>query len=536
MAVLSTPVADAFVHFDFKVAFVVALIAIVVYTFKQHNDFNKRKGGAKTLPGPKGAPIIGNLRQIPAVKPWVALKQWGDEFGPLYRLRLGVQEVVVVSSADHAIELLDRRSPKYSSRPRQVMANDLLSRGLRLTFMPYHDLWRKERKLIHKLTSAQASATYEPMQDLESTQLMIDMLERPKAFWGHCQRYAGSLIMQVAFNKRANRNTDPAVADMRALLEELTAAAVPGRHLVDSLPWLNYLPAALAPWKATGERIFKNQEKLFYGHMNDVKRDIAAGQDAHCFVKYMLDMQKESGLTDQEIAFLAGVMYGAGSDTTSDAIATFIMTMVNHPEQQRLAQEEIDRVVGRDRMPTFEDQTDLVYVSALVKEVQRWRPVIAGGLAHATTQDDVYEGYFIPAGTTIIPNAWAIHMDPKVYPEPEKFKPERFIKDNQVVGIPQSERGHFGFGYGRRICPGMYIAERSLYIVFARMLWGYNIAHAKDALGQNIPVDVNAYTTGFSSHPKKFLCSITPRHKDVETIVRAAAEHHHLPKTSGLAE
>jgi len=67
------------------------------------------------------------------------------------------------------------------------------------------------------------------------------------------------------------------------------------------------------------------------------------------------------------------------------------------------------------------------------------------------------------------------------------------------------------------------------------MLWGYNIAHAKDALGQNIPVDVNAYTTGFSSHPQKFACSITPRHKDVESIVRAAAEHHHLPKTSGLA-
>lgn len=81
MAVLSTPVHDAFVRFDPKVAFVVALIAIVVYLFKQHNDFQKRKGGAKTLPGPKGAPIIGNLRQIPAVKPWVALKQWGDEYG-----------------------------------------------------------------------------------------------------------------------------------------------------------------------------------------------------------------------------------------------------------------------------------------------------------------------------------------------------------------------------------------------------------------------------------------------------------------------
>lgn len=100
------------------------------------------------------------------------------------------------------------------------------------------------------------------------------------------------------------------------MLEELTSAAVPGRHLVDSLPILNILPKFLAPWKKSAERIFNNQEKLFYGHMQDVKRDIASGQDAHCFVKYMLDMQKESGLTDQEIAFLAGVMVRLPAEPT----------------------------------------------------------------------------------------------------------------------------------------------------------------------------------------------------------------------------
>jgi cytochrome P450 len=258
-------------------------------------------------------------------------------------------------------------------------------------------------------------------------------------------------------------------------LEDLTSAAVPGRYLVDSLPFLNHLPSFLAPWKQHAESIFNRQNELFTGHMEDVRRAAAAGHDAHCFVKYLLDGQKESGITDQEIAFLAGVMYGAGSDTTSDAIATFIMTMVNHPEQQKRAQEEIDRVVGRDRMPTFADMPDLPYINALVKEVQRWRPVIAGGLAHATTKDDVYQGYFIPEGTTVIPLAWAIHMDPKLYPEPEKFKPERFLKDGQVCGVDLADRGHFGFGYGRRICPGMYIAERSLFSKLLCLPSGYSI-------------------------------------------------------------
>ena len=82
--------------------------------------------------------------------------------------------------------------------------------------------------------------------------------------------------------------------------------------------------------------------------------------------------------------------------------------MVLHPQVVKKAQEELDRVVGKSRLPDFNDQEDLVYIGAVVREVQRWRPIIAGGLGHATTEDDVYEGYFIPKGTTVIPNAWFV--------------------------------------------------------------------------------------------------------------------------------
>ena len=316
---------------------------------------------------------------------------------------------------------------------------------------------------------------------------------------------------------------------MRAIIEELVAAAMPGKNIVDSLPILRYLPSFLAPWKAEGERLFEKQDLLFNRHLGDIKRGMAAGEDSACFVKYLMENQKTSGLTEQQIAFLGGVMYAAGSDTTSDALCTFIMTMVNHPEQQRLAQAEIDKVVGRDRMPSFEDQKDLVYVSALVREVQRWRPVIAAGLPHATTEDDVYMGYFIPKGATIIGNTWAIHNDPDLYPEPQLFKPERFIdSEGRLQGNKFTERGHFGFGFGRRICPGMYLGERSLFIVFSRMLWGFNIRTAQDASGNAIHVSPNAYSTGFSSHPKVFQCAIEPRDDGVAKVIRSAAEAHSL--------
>lgn len=101
---------------------------------------------------------------------------------------MGLNELVVVGSAPVAIELLDKRSAKYSSRPRLVMASELVSRGLRMTFMPYGDRWRRERKLLHQLTQPKAAATYEDIQDQESATLIRDLIDAPQDHWGHAQR------------------------------------------------------------------------------------------------------------------------------------------------------------------------------------------------------------------------------------------------------------------------------------------------------------------------------------------------------------
>lgn len=120
--------------------------------------------------------------------------------------------------------------------------------------------------------------------------------------------------------------------------------------------------------------------------------------------------------------------------------------MTQHGEVLRRAQEELDSVIGRDRMPDFVDEDSLPYCNAVVRETMRWRSVIAGGLAHMTTEDDVYDGYIIPKGTTVLANHWALHHDPAIYPEPMSFKPERFIRNGKVVGTQWSDIGHHGVG------------------------------------------------------------------------------------------
>ncbi|KAK4703373.1 hypothetical protein P7C70_g2845, partial [Phenoliferia sp. Uapishka_3] len=479
----------------------------------------------KLPPGPAGYPLVGNLYQLPAKRPWVKMEEWTREFGPIYTLYLGQKPLIVLGRASTALALLDQRSAIYSSRARMVMASELVSRGLRMTFMQYGPKWRSQRKLLHQLTKPDAAKSYEPIQEFESAQLIRDLGKTPLAYWGHAQRYAGSTIMQIAFNKRAPTPQDPAITEMRAVNEKMTKTAVAGRYAVDAFPFLNYLPRFLAPWKAEADALFDETLTLFSKHVNSVKQDIKEERDVHCFTRYILELQKDYGLEDNEATFLAGAMFGAGSDTTADAISTFLLTMVAHPHVLAKAQEELDRVVGKSRLPEFSDQPDLVYCEAVLRETMRWRPVIGGGLAHCTTEDDVYEGYFIPKGTAVVANHWAIHLDPELYPEPKVFNPDRFIEDGQLVGTKYSERGHFGFGFGRRICPGLHIADRSMFIVFSRLMWSFNIKNATDPItGLPVPVDVDAYSEGFSSHPLPFECEITKRGPWVDDAVDQAMQ------------
>lgn len=467
-------------------------------------------------PGPRGHWLLGHLNRIPKSRPWIQMAKWTEEYGPIYTIWMGpFKPVLIVGRADAAMELLDRRGAVWSSRPRMVMTSDLVSQGLRMTFMPYSELWKRERKLLHQLTQPKAAASYEPIQEQESRQLVLDMVKMPQAFWQHCQRYAGSTIMQIAFNKRAVSITDPAITDMRAINEGMTKTAVPGRYIVDSLPVLNYLPAALAPWKREAATMFKDTLALFRKHIGDVEREIKSGNDVHCFAKSILETRHQYGLKEDEAAFLAGAMYGAGSDTTADMIATAIMVFTKYPAIVARAQAEIDSVIGAGRLPEFSDEKDLVYTGAVIREIMRWRTVIAGGLAHANIKADVYEGYHIPANTTLIPNHWAIHLDQRLYPDPESFNPDRFIKDGKLVGISLAERGHFSYGFGRRICPGMYIADRSMFITFTRLLWGFQFQEQP-----NHPVDIHNYSEGFSSHPVGLKTTIVPRGDHVLEIAK----------------
>jgi len=180
----------------------------------------------------------------------------------------------------------------------------------------------------------------------------------------------------------------------------------------------------------------------------------------------------ESTENDPQLDFIhkyaALTLYLGGADTTVSALMTFFLAMMVFPDVQKKAQEEIDRVIGSDRLPLIADRDKLPYIEALLKETHRWHQVLPMCVPHASTEEDECRGYRIPKGAVLIANNWLFMHDPNVYPDPMAFRPERHLDMPGHKAEPNPR--NFIFGYGRRICPGRFVADNALFITIAQSL------------------------------------------------------------------
>ncbi len=168
--------------------------------------------------------------------------------------------------------------------------------------------------------------------------------------------------------------------------------------------------------------------------------------------------------------------------------------MLAFPEVQRRAQAEIDAVVGRDRLPTFADAPRLPYVCAIIRETLRWRPATPFSVPHVATEEDWYEGMYIPKGTVCISNLRNCNHDRTVFGEDaDQFRPERHLDEHGELlpgPIETYRAGHVSFGFGRRICVGKDLATESLFIDTVRILWAAKLERAQYENGKEVPLDI----------------------------------------------
>ncbi|KAF2877751.1 cytochrome P450 [Massariosphaeria phaeospora] len=513
----------------YTVVFLVSLLFLYLYRAYI------AKSSLPLPPGPPALPIIGNVHQAPKSYPWLQYHAWGKTYGPVLHLNMLGQPVIVLSTSAAAHDLLAKRGATFSDRPRFVVAAELALKGMHMLLRPYDERFRVHQKLESPLLSMRAASAYLPFQELESKQLLYDLLGNAGGSGGDChghfERTTASIIYGLFYGFRLKTASDPVLLTAHSVNHEFDQLAQVGKYLVDSFPVLNNLPGSLAPWKAEAEKHWERQRAL---HVGNLQQGYAAnGWNFSKQMKKTLD-NEAIDMSEEELALDVGIMADAALDASTETLMWFVVACITSNKGFiAKAQNHLDTVVGRDRLPDFADRPQLLYIDAIVEELLRWRPAGAAGVPHFTKVESSYKGYRIPANSVVIPNHWSMTREEEVFgSNVEDFSPERWLPSaNPDDGTPCAPSGLrdlpiVGFGYGRRLCPGRHVARNVLWITIARVLWAFEIEPGLSETGERLAVDSMAATDGLVSKPLPFKASFKPRGSWVNDIVMAECDTH----------
>ncbi|KAH9926320.1 cytochrome P450 98A3 [Epithele typhae] len=493
---------------------VVASVFVALYWHSQAQRHRRR-----LPPGPTPLPILGNVLDIP--RHHLGLEFWriSQKYGDLVYLNALGKSMLVVGSHRIARELLEKRSVNYSDRPGSVMA-ELTQFDRFFITQRYGERWRLHRRVFHKSFNVGSVEQYRPIQLNSARRFLAAVFDFPRDIATRLKFAIASSLILIAYGIDMKERNDEYFEMVGRIAETGETISVPGRFPVEAFPSLRYLPSWFpgGGFKVMARDAGAHMEKTISKLYSIAVEGIRSGSGCESFVSGLLDDAKKydlegAGERDLEtfVGDLALTVYAAGADTSNAAMQAFFLAMAMHPDAQRKAQEELDRVVGTDRLPDFSDMASLPYIRALLKELLRWHVITPISLPHAVMTDDMYDGYLIPAGSAVTVNVWGIARDPELYPDPDAFRPERFLDANSQLDLTRSDPSDYAFGFGRRICPGQHFAEASLFIYAASILHVFSILPPVDDKGVPIQLVHDTATMGVIAHPHFHDYVVKPR-------------------------
>ncbi|OCH88152.1 cytochrome P450 [Obba rivulosa] len=477
-----------------------------------------------TPPGPGGLPLVGNLFDFPTSDPCLAASKWRKEYGDITYLNIMGMGIVYLHTAEVAKELLVKRGAVYSDRPPLIMATELCGYepgALR----SYGDRLRRQRALMERALGMMTIPTYHPLLEVETGNLLHQLVSSPGDYCQHITRYAGALSLLVVYGHRVTANDDEMLVLAKDCLEllcnEVMAAPPKGIWAVDVFPFLknipDWIPFASFKRKAAKWRI---QISDFYNRpFAEVKRKMAESIATPSFCSILLQDEHGSMSAQKEydIKWAANTILTGSIDTISTVIQHLLLLMVLYPDSFAKAREELDIVV-KDRMPTFADRPSLPNSECVLSEILRLSCPIPLGLPHCLREDDVYNKYFIPKGTVVIANILAMTRDEELFPDPEIFNPERYGLTIDEATRKARDPRQWIFGFGRRRCPGIHLMESSVWLAMVAIIATLNVTKAVNANGKVVEPEVKFENMVFRI-PNKFQCEIKPRSEQHAALI-----------------
>ncbi|KAF2024430.1 cytochrome P450 [Setomelanomma holmii] len=329
-----------------------------------------------------------------------------------YTCYFGGKPNIFVNSSRVVNDLMEKRATIYSLRPYCSMTQEIMSGGVRMLLMPHTNRWRNQRKIMHSILNGKsAEAICVPYQELEARQLIYDYLKDSSNFHVCNQSFSDSVITSVVFGRRSGLHDKQlkGISDLVKILGQYLFHLL--KTIPDVFPWLHNLPKPLQRWRRGAEEYFTKARALYKLEFDAFEKKLAARTARPCFA--------------------AGL-----------------------PEWVKKARSLLDEVCGAnaDRLPSLTDQKQLPHMSAVMKEVLRWRPFIQTGVPHMLQKDNEYEGYRFP-------------------PAPKRFA-------NSDLNNPL--KGHWQFGAGRRVCVGYNVGANNIWLAVACLLYCFVVNQDPD--------------------------------------------------------
>ncbi|XP_010029715.2 cytochrome P450 84A1 [Eucalyptus grandis] len=437
-------------------------------------------------PGPRGLPIIGNMLMLDQMT-HRGLASLARKYGGLLHLRMGFLHMVAVSSPEHARQILQLQDHTFSNRPATIAISYLTYDRADMAFAHYGPFWRQMRKIcVMRVFSRKRAESWRSVRD------EVDKTVRAVAGSIGTVVNIGELVFaltrdityRAAFGASATEGQDEFIGILQEFSKLFGAF-----NLADFIPYLGRIDP-----QGINERLVKARgsldrfiDKIMDDHMEKKNKDktllseeaetdmvddlLAFYGEEEAKVNESEDLQNSIKLTRENIkAIIMDVMFG-GTETVASAIEWAMAELMRSPEDLKKVQKELADVVGLHRRVEESDFEKLTYLKCVIKETLRLHPPIPL-LLHETAEDAEVSGYFIPAKTRVMINAWAIGRDPTSWEDPDTFKPSRFLNE----GAPDFKGSNFEFipfGSGRRSCPGMQLGLYGLEFSVANLIHSF---------------------------------------------------------------
>ncbi|KAI9316107.1 cytochrome P450 [Dichotomocladium elegans] len=461
------------------------LVAILGYSgFKafqgqRPRDAKTAAAALRELPMPSRGylPYVGHLLSLGPI-PGQQLTKWRESCGPIFRIKLGTKIWVVINDPKIAHDVFVTHGVSTSARPANTYAFRVYSMG------------GKTRRAVQAILSPKVVDDCQDLVEEEANALLARLHNaQPEGIsvYQTIELMTLNVVLKTIFAIRAASTDDPLYKEIHGYISETITYSNPVNDMPSYLPIFGFI-----------EKFGIEQQKKARGYRLNTIR---------CALFKRLIQQAHDLMV-------------AGTDTTAVTITWMLVILVNHPDIQALLQAQVDafKAAHDGRLPTFSERQAIPLLISFQKECMRFRPNSHFGVPHMAERDVDFHGYLIPKGAILVANLHAIHMNPEIYPNAEQFVVDRFLESTETMFAASNgrfeKRDTFNFGWGRRVCPGSYLAESEMFAALVRILDHFTLEPPLNENQQPIYPDLHSYVlTGVVVQPAQHNIRFVPRQR-----------------------